>query len=114
MRTPPIIILVWGIKFSCLALFTVPSIDYMLVAAALVLMASASIEKEVVHTSWWPPGSEKTAEAVGITSRGLVFMTGMMADYDTFLQDVREDRVVSDIMDVSSRIARRLGAALDL
>lgn len=34
--------------------------------------------KRVVHTSWWPPANDKFEEAVGIVSRDLVFMTGMM------------------------------------
>lgn len=34
--------------------------------------------KRLVHTAWWPPGNDKWEEAVGIVSRGVVFMTGMM------------------------------------
>ena len=30
------------------------------------------------NRSWWPPGTEKTAEAVGILSRGQIFTTAMM------------------------------------
>ena len=41
--------------------------------------SSLGPEKQLVHTSWWPPGSEKESEAVGILSRGLLFTTAMMA-----------------------------------
>ena len=52
-------------------------------ASALLAAALASVAKEVVHTPWWPPGSEATAESVGIVSRGRVFMTAMMANNAT-------------------------------
>ena len=63
--------------------------------------------KQVVHTPWWPPGSEQTAESVGIVSRGRVFMTGMMAVNATDDATAREE--VHDIRD----IAEAAGTSLD-
>lgn len=40
---------------------------------ALAVAAAEPEDKEdkiVVSTAWWPPGSEKTAESVGILSHG--------------------------------------------
>ena len=34
----------------------------------LLLSAATAAEKVVLHTEWWPPGSEKQAEAVGTLS----------------------------------------------
>ena len=47
-------------------------------ASAAYLITAASLAKEVVHTPWWPPGSEVADESVGIVSRDRVFMTAMM------------------------------------
>eukprot|EP00756_Hemistasia_phaeocysticola_P059613 Hpha_TRINITY_DN36444_c0_g1::TRINITY_DN36444_c0_g1_i1::g.20041::m.20041 len=45
---------------------------------ALGVLCTGLVDKEVVYTSWWPPGTEKQAESVGILSRGMLYMTGMM------------------------------------
>ena len=65
----------------------------------LFLVALASIDKEVVHTPWWPPGSEATAESVGIVSRGRIFMTAMMELKETDEKAV--DAELSDVADIS-------------
>lgn len=70
------------------------------------LSASNDAVKHVVHTPWWPPGSEATAESVGIVARGRVFMTGMMAKNAT-----RKATMAEEIMDVSD-IARAAGTSL--
>lgn len=36
------------------------------------------VVKRLVHTTWWPPANDKFEEAVGVESRGFLFMTGMM------------------------------------
>ena len=60
-----------------------------------------------------PRGGPKTARHVEILGNSEVITTILkIATGDD--RSVREDRVVSDIKDVSARIARRLGAALDL
>ena len=40
--------------------------------------APTPVVKRVINTAWWPPGTERTEESVGIVSRGLLFTTGMM------------------------------------
>lgn len=39
---------------------------------------ATAVVKEVVHTAWWPPANDKFEEAVGVVSRGTLYMTGMM------------------------------------
>jgi hypothetical protein len=45
---------------------------YSLIAALLLPIVRSGAEKELVYTPWWPPGTEKTLESVGIVSNGLV------------------------------------------
>jgi len=45
---------------------------YSLIAASLLPIVRSGAEKELVYTPWWPPGTEKTLESVGIVSNGLV------------------------------------------
>jgi len=67
---------------------------------ALALLSTGLVDKEVTYTSWWPPGTEKTEESVGILSRGLLYMTGMMEVGNGTLanQTVLEYSDVRDIM----------------
>ena len=54
--------------------------------------------KRVVNTPWWPPGTEKTAESVGIVSGATLFMTGMMEANQTINETVGQElRDVADI-----------------
>ena len=54
----------------------------------------ADVQKKVVNTPWWPPGTEKTAESVGIVSHGFVYMTAMMelnaTLHTTMLQEIHD------------------------
>ena len=60
-----------------------------------------------------PRGGPKTARHVEILGNSEVITTILkIATGDD--RSVREDRVVSDIQDVSARIARRLASRLDL
>ena len=47
--------------------------------------------KRVVNTPWWPPGTEKTAESVGIVSGATLFMTGMMEANQTINETVGQE-----------------------
>ena len=60
--------------------------------------SSVGSEKVVINTPWWPAGTERSAEAIGILSHGEIFMTGMMEYNKTIaLQVVQEMDDVSDI-----------------
>ena len=62
---------------SPLLLLLLPLLLLLLPHAALG-SAPTPVVKRVINTAWWPPGTEKTEESVGIVSRGLLFTTGMM------------------------------------
>eukprot|EP00933_Yihiella_yeosuensis_P082348 TRINITY_DN96203_c0_g1_i1.p1 TRINITY_DN96203_c0_g1~~TRINITY_DN96203_c0_g1_i1.p1 ORF type:complete len:411 (+),score=91.98 TRINITY_DN96203_c0_g1_i1:52-1284(+) len=63
--------------------------------------------KRVVNTAWWPPGTEKKAESVGIMSHGFVFMTAMMEMNKTL-----HATSIAELSDVRD-IARAAGADLN-
>ena len=70
---------------------------------ALCAAAFAGLDKQVVNTAWWPPGTEKTEESVGIISRGTIFATGMMEQNATVTLDVQLEWLdVGDIMTASN------------
>lgn len=64
--------------------------------------------KEVVHTPWWPPGSEANAESIGIVSRDRVFMTAMMALNNTTNTTLAEE--IQDVADISAAAETNLSA----
>ncbi|CAE7263996.1 unnamed protein product, partial [Symbiodinium necroappetens] len=72
----------------------------------LAIGAGGDTVKKVVSTPWWPPGTEKTAESVGIISHGFVFMTAMME-----LNETLQKTAVQEILDVHD-IAVAAGANL--
>ena len=55
--------------------------------------------KRVLSTSWWPPGTEKKLESIGILSRGVVWQTGMMEENQTTAAQVRAE--LSDVSDIA-------------
>lgn len=68
-------------------------------AAHSILHAASDVQKQVVNTAWWPPGTEKKEESVGIISHGFVFMTGMMELNATFNATAQAE--LSDIRDIA-------------
>ena len=48
------------------------------IAFLLLLATTAHADKTILHTSWWPPGTEKNSESVGVKSGELIYATGMM------------------------------------
>ena len=72
-----------------------------LVAAAVALPAAEidRADKWFVTTSWWPAGTERVAESVGIVSRGMLWASGMM---ETNATDVAEAAMeLSDVNDIA-------------
>jgi len=69
-------------------------------------MAVGDVVKKVVSTPWWPAGTEKKYESIGIISHGFVYMTAMMEINATFNET--EAGIISDVRD----IARAAGADL--
>jgi len=55
--------------------------------------------KKVVNTKWWPSGTEKAEESIGIISHGFVYMTAMMEVNATF--NATEAGIVSDVRDIA-------------
>lgn len=70
-----------------------------------VVASGGDVAKKVVHTKWWPPGSEKTAESVGIISHGFVYMTAMMevnfTENWTFDLNASMTQIVFDVRDIA-------------
>ena len=62
--------------------------------------AGAHPEKVVLYTPWWPPGSEREAEAVGILSRGEIFMTGMMENNHSLDRQIEQELL--DVADIAA------------
>jgi len=73
----------------------------------LPVSSSGDVAKQVVSTSWWPPGTEKQAESVGILSHGFVYMTGMMEVNATLEASTRQE--LYDVRD----IAQAAGAGME-
>lgn len=78
--------------------------NFLLVTRLLVLVLSMTMclckrIKEVTYTSWWPPGTEKTEESVGILSSGHLFMTGMMETNMTLESASRQE--MYDVRDIA-------------
>lgn len=84
-----------------------------LVGCTLLLSAGAAKDaaKRVIHTSWWPPGSEKTAESVGIVSYGFVYMTAMM-ELDSTLGGIARLEL-SDVSDIAYAGGVNVAAIVD-
>eukprot|EP01065_Artemidia_motanka_P009072 TRINITY_DN1462_c1_g1_i1.p1 TRINITY_DN1462_c1_g1~~TRINITY_DN1462_c1_g1_i1.p1 ORF type:complete len:371 (+),score=140.29 TRINITY_DN1462_c1_g1_i1:78-1190(+) len=64
------------------------------VLASASLCASAhpaDTVKQVLNTWWWPPGTEKNIESVGILSHNVVWMTGMMEHNSTQPKTVQQE-----------------------
>ncbi len=57
-----------------------------------------SISKTVISTPWWPPGTEKSAESIGILSRGKIFLTGMMENNKTDAKTAEQEML--DVRDI--------------
>lgn len=70
-----------------------------LVGCAVLSTGAADVAKRVIHTSWWPPGSEKTAESVGIVSYDFVYMTAMMEFNSTLGAEAQAE--ISDVSDIA-------------
>ena len=70
--------------------------------AVLTLAAAAAVpaEKIVLNTPWWPPGTEKTAESVGIKTSDLIFCTGMMEQNQTHWMPADVAAEVRDVRDI--------------
>ena len=64
-----------------------------------VVADSRDVVKKVVHTPWWPAGSEKTAESVGIISHGFVYMTAMMELNETLQKTALQE--TWDVRDIA-------------
>jgi hypothetical protein len=58
----------------------------------------SSPAKQVINTPWWPAGTEKTEESVGILSRGRIFLTGMMEHNSTDAQTLEQE--IFDVRDI--------------
>lgn len=56
--------------------------------------------KQVLNTVWWPPGTERTAESVGILSHGFIFMTAMMERNSTWEATSRQELL--DVRDIAN------------
>ena len=78
----------------------------MVMTSLAAVLALASIDKQVVHTPWWPPGSEATSESVGIVSRGRIFMTAMMELNATNAKSVHQE--LSDVADIATAAGTNL------
>eukprot|EP00929_Paragymnodinium_shiwhaense_P101160 TRINITY_DN64022_c0_g1_i1.p1 TRINITY_DN64022_c0_g1~~TRINITY_DN64022_c0_g1_i1.p1 ORF type:complete len:376 (-),score=70.07 TRINITY_DN64022_c0_g1_i1:185-1312(-) len=85
---------------------SMPRFVFLLIAALRTVAGWSDVQKKVVNTAWWPAGTEKKAESVGILSHGFVFMTGMMEMNATLQKTLIAE--VSDVRD----IARAGGADL--
>lgn len=72
---------------------------------------SRDIIKKVVHTPWWPAGSEKTAESVGIISHGLVYMTAMMEVNETLQKTALQE--TWDVRDIALAAGANLSDLVD-
>ena len=82
----------------------VPKMKEGFLLAGLLALANSAVsvagpEKIVIHTPWWPAGSERTSEAVGILSRGEIFMTGMMESNHTL--DLQIEQELLDVRDIA-------------
>ena len=66
----------------------------------LSMVALGSPVKQVLNTWWWPPGTEKQAESVGIVSRDLVYMTGMMETNETAVNQMLAE--LTDVADIAA------------
>lgn len=59
------------------------------------------LEKIVVHTPWWPPGSEANAESIGVISGGRVFMTAIMEGAEWSTVEAAFEAELSDVSDIA-------------
>ena len=96
-----------SLGFPCAALWRGELADHYNPSGSKVVLREHGDEPERFN----PRGGPKTARHVEILGNSEVITTILKIATG---EAVREDRVVSDIQDVSARIARRLGAALDL
>mmetsp|Transcript_9469 Transcript_9469/g.15195 ORF Transcript_9469/g.15195 Transcript_9469/m.15195 type:complete len:478 (-) Transcript_9469:137-1570(-) len=58
----------------------------------------SSSPKRVLNTPWWPAGTERTLESVGILSRGLIFASTMMETNQTLPRQIRAE--LQDVGDI--------------
>ena len=58
--------------------------------------------KRVLSTTWWPPGTEKKDESIGILSRGTIFMTSMMEHKQNDTSTMYAEGVYIQIYDESN------------
>ncbi|CAK9096200.1 unnamed protein product [Durusdinium trenchii] len=72
---------------------------------------SGDIIKKVVNTPWWPAGSEKTAESVGIISHGFVYMTAMMELNETLEKTMLQE--TWDVRDIAFAAGANLSDLVD-
>lgn len=80
-------------------IFAVLAVPLALSVAAPTANETGDVAKQVISTPWWPPGSEKQAESVGILSYGLVFMTGMMEVNATLEASTQQE--LYDVRDIA-------------
>merc|ERR1719272_1710884 len=83
---------------------------------ALILCAcsagahSSHVKKTVLYTAWWPPGTEKEAESIGILAHGVIYMTGMMESNATLEKTVLAE--ISDMADIAAAANSTTGELL--
>eukprot|EP00435_Cladocopium_sp_Y103_P071824 s46_g38.t1 len=87
------------------------TLGLVLVWQASAAAQSRDIIKKVVHTPWWPAGSEKTAESVGIISHGLVYMTAMMEVNETLQKTALQE--TWDVRDIALAAGANLTDLVD-
>ena len=68
-------------------------------------VAHSNAPKQVVYTPWWPPGTEKSAESVGIFLPRVqtLYMTGMMEVNDTLGLEVGME--LDDARDIAANVS---------
>ena len=75
----------------------------MVSAVLLLFFLSAAFAdgpaKQVVNTAWWPAGTEKKEESVGIISREMLWMTGMMESNSTVDANIHQE--ILDLSDIA-------------
>jgi len=69
-----------------------------LLGAQAIPPTRSVVAKKVLSTPWWPPGTEKTLESIGILSRGVMFVTAEMAVNRTWRHEMKAE--LDDVADV--------------
>eukprot|EP00405_Crypthecodinium_cohnii_P025320 CAMPEP_0206493428 /NCGR_PEP_ID=MMETSP0324_2-20121206/46956_1 /ASSEMBLY_ACC=CAM_ASM_000836 /TAXON_ID=2866 /ORGANISM="Crypthecodinium cohnii, Strain Seligo" /LENGTH=394 /DNA_ID=CAMNT_0053976549 /DNA_START=31 /DNA_END=1215 /DNA_ORIENTATION=+ len=99
--------LLWGYSLAVV----VAALDVESASFPVAYPIPGDAHKQVVTTSWWPAGTEKKAESVGIISYGFVFMTAMMENNDTLLETAEAE--LSDIRDIAHAAGATMSDLVD-